>query len=41
MITSVSLVSGFMVGVEFFDDEDTGEHYFIVDAGILRIIFGW
>jgi len=38
MIISASLISGFMLGCEWYTDDEDGLDYFILDLGIFRIV---
>lgn len=38
-MVSVGFITGFMVGLEFHEDEFFGSKEFVVDLGIVRIIW--
>lgn len=38
-MVSVGFITGFMVGIEFAEDDFLGSRVFVVDLGIVRIIW--
>ena len=39
MLIEFDFITGFMVGLEFFENEAEGEQGLILDLGIIRLIF--